>query len=105
MQYVKDEIDKALEQIKTHPVDEQLLSQTKSNLKYSAAMNMDSPSSIAESLTYYIWLTGNPESLNQIYAAYDKVTAKDIERAAKKYFVPQHLTISTITSQKEGGIK
>jgi zinc protease len=105
MQYVKDEIDKALEQIKTHPVDELLLSQTKSNLKYSAAMNMDSPSSIAGSLTYYIWLTGNPESLNKIYAAYDKVTAKDIERAAKKYFVPQHLTISTITSQKEGGIK
>lgn len=105
MQYVKDEIDKALEQIKTQPVDELLLAQTKSNLKYSAAMDMDSPSSIAGSLTYYIWITGNPESLNRIYKSYDKVTAEDLMRAAKKYFVPQHLTISTITSQKEGGIK
>jgi len=105
MQYVKDEIDKALEQIKTKPVDGLLLSQTKSNLKYSAAMNMDNPSSIAGSLTYYIWITGDPESLNRIYAAYDKVTSEDIMRAAKKYFVPQHLTISTISSKKEGGIK
>ena len=105
MQYVKDEIDKALAQIITQPVDELLLAQTKSNLKYSAAMNMDSPSSIAGSLTFYIWLTGNPESLNQIYNSYDKVTSADIMRAAKKYFVPQHLTISTISSQKEGGIK
>jgi len=105
MQYVKDEIDKALENIKTQPVDKLLLEQTKSNLKYSAAMDMDSPSSIAGSLTYYIWITGNPESLNRIYATYDKVTSDDIIRAAKKYFVPQHLTISTISSQKEGGIK
>jgi len=105
MQYVKDEIDKALELVKTQPVDALLLSQTKSNLKYSAAMNMDSPSAIAGSLAYYTWITGNPESLNNIYAAYDKVTAEDIMRAAKKYFVPQHLTISTISSHKEGGIK
>ena len=56
-------------------------------------------------LTFYIWLTGNPESLNQIYNSYDKVTSADIMRAAEKYFVPQHLTISTISSQKEGGIK
>jgi len=105
MQYVKEEIDKALELIKTQPVDEVLLSQTKSNLKYSAAMNMDSPSSIAGSLTFYIWLTGNPESLNNIYKSYDKVTPEDIIRAAKKYFVADHLTISTISSKKEGGIK
>lgn len=104
MQYVKDEIDKALEMVKTQAVDETLLAQTKSRLKYSAAMGMDSPSSIAGSLAFYIWVSGEPESLNNIYRSYDKVSAEDIMEAAKKYFVPSHLTISTISSQKEGGI-
>lgn len=104
MQYVKDEIDKVLEKIKTEPVDNELLAQTKSKLKYSAAMGMDSPSSIADDLTYYIWITGEPESLNNIYEAYEKVSAEDIMSAAKKYFVPTQLTISTISSQKEGGL-
>ena len=105
MQYVKDKIVAALEEIKVQPVDSALLNQTKSHLKYSAAMNLDNPSSIAGSLTYYIWLTGDPESLNRIYASYDKVSPDDIMRAAKKYFVPQHLTISTISSGEEGGVK
>jgi zinc protease len=104
MQYVKDEIDQALENIKTQPVDLELLAQTKSKLKYSAAMSMDSPSSIADQLTYYIWITGNPESINNIYKSYDEVSQEDIMRAAQKYFVPAHLTISTISSQKEGGL-
>jgi zinc protease len=105
MQYVKDEIDKALEKVKTQAVDSTLLEQTKSKLKYSAAMNMDSPSSIAGSLAFYIWVAGEPESLNNIYRSYDKVSAEDIMKAADKYFVSNHLTISTISSQKEGGIK
>jgi len=104
MQYVKDEVDKVLEQLKTEPVDAALLAETKSKLKYSAAMGMDSPSSIADNLAYFIWISGNPESLNEIYATYDKVSEEDIMAAAKKYFVPAHLTISTISSQKEGGL-
>ncbi len=104
MQYVKDEIDKALEKVKNTPIDELLLSQTKSNLKYSAAMGGDSPSSIAGSLAFFTWVSGDPESWSRIYSSYDKVSSEDIMRAAKKYFVSEHLTISTISSQKEGGI-
>ena len=104
MQYVKDEVDKVLEKIKTEPIDEALLEETKSKLKYSASMGMDSPSSIADNLTYFIWISGDPESLNKIYESYDKVSQEDIMAAAKKYFVPTHLTISTISSQKEGGL-
>lgn len=105
MQYVKDEIDKALETIKTEPVNADLLEQTKSNLKYSAAMGMDNASGIADDLAFYIWVTGDPESLNRIYQTYEKVTAQNIMDAANKYFVDNKLTIATISSQKEGGIK
>jgi len=105
MQYVKDEIVKALEQAKTTAFDEKTIAETKSYLKYSFAMNIDNPAAISESLAHYTWLTGDPETVNRIYALYDKVTAQDIMNVAKKYFVPTGLTIGTISAGTEGGIK
>jgi len=105
MQYVKDEINKALENAKTIPLDPQKLADTKSNIKYSFAMQLDSPDQIANSLALYIWLTGNPESLNNYYSLYDKVTAEDIMAAAKKYFNNNSLTIATIGPGEVGNVK
>ena len=101
MQYVKDEITKALEELKTKPVDKKLLNQTKSNIKYSFLMGLDSPTNIAEELSYYIWVSGDPESINRVYAMYESITPEDIMAAAKKYFTPDKLTISTISPEKE----
>lgn len=97
MQYVKDEIMNAMEAMKTQKIDSTLLSETKSNLKYSFAMGMNSPDAIANSLSYYIWLTGNPESLNHCYAMYEKISAEDLNKAAAKYFDKNSLTIATIS--------
>lgn len=101
MQYVKDEIIKALEGLKTKPVDKKLLDETKSNIKYSFLMGLESPTNIAEELSYYIWVSGDPESINSVYASYEDVTPEDIMETAKKYFTPEKLTISTITPEKE----
>ncbi|QSE98266.1 M16 family metallopeptidase [Fulvivirga lutea] len=101
MSYVKSEIDALLEKLKTEPVDSVLLTETKSNIKYSYAMNLDSPSNIANSLSSYIWLTGDPADVNKAYQQYEEVTAEDIMRVAKKYFVDYHLTISTITGDEQ----
>lgn len=97
LQYVKDEITKALAAAKLKKVDAKVLAETKSRLKYSFAMQNDTPTAIAESLTYYVWLTGNPESVNNLYALYDKVTADDVMRVAKKYFINSSLTVATIS--------
>ena len=105
MQYVKDEIIKAIENVKTNGVDKEILAKTKSNLKYRFAMGIDNPSRIANSLCGYIMLTGDPESLNRLYALYDKVTVADVEMVANKYFTPDVLTIATITDDEEGGLK
>ena len=95
---VYDEIKIAIEKIKTAPVNEKDLADTKTRLKYSFAMRIDNPSSIAESLSYYTWVSGDPQSLNKAYRQYDSVSAADIARVAKKYFTENHLTIGTITS-------
>jgi zinc protease len=104
MQYVKDEIIKAIENVKANGVNEKLLSETKSHLKYNFAMGIDNPSAIANSLCSYITLTGDPESLNRLYALYDKVTVDDIKMVIEKYFVPTGLTIATISPDAEGGV-
>lgn len=105
LQYVKDEITKALENSKTIPVDAKKLADTKSTIKYSFAMQLDSPDQIANSLALYTWLTGNPESLNSYYSLYDKITAQDLMNVAKKYFTDNTLTIATIGPGDEGSVK
>lgn len=105
LQYVKDEIVKALNEVKHNGVDEKVLVNTKLRLKYSFAMSIDNPTTIANSVAHYIYLTGDPESLNRLYALYDKVTVEDLMMVAKKYFVPSSLTIATISADAEGGVK
>jgi zinc protease len=105
MQYVKDELTKALNDAKTKPLDAKKLAETKSAIKYGFAMGLDSPDQIANSLAQFIWLSGNPESINQYFALYDSVTAKDIMETAQKYFVPTHLTVGTIGPGEEAGLK
>ena len=104
-QYVRDEITKAINDIKENGVDLKLLDETKSNLKYSYAMNIDNPDAIANSLSHYIYLTGDPESLNRLYALYDKVTVDDIKMVVNKYYLDSGLTIATISADENGGVK
>ena len=105
MAYVMEEIEKALEHVKSEDIDEALLERTKSNLKYNFAMNMDTPDAIASSLSHYIQLTGDPESVNRLYALYDRVSIEDIKMVANKYFNSGQLTIATISDDEQGALK
>jgi zinc protease len=105
LQYVKDEIMKVLEAAKTKKQDEGLLQETKSRLKYSFMMGMDTPGAIAEALSYSVWLTADPESMNRLYATYDAVSTDDLLSVANKYFVTTGLTLATISPDAENTVK
>ncbi|MCC7231512.1 MAG: insulinase family protein [Bacteroidia bacterium] len=105
MQYVKDQIMAAIDSAKTNKVSDAQLKETKMHLKYSFAMSIDNPTSIAESLSAYTWLTGDPESLNRLYALYDRVTADDLIMVANKYFQIPHMTVGTIADTNECPVK
>ena len=105
MPYVMGEIEKVIAKVKTEDVDAALLARTKSNLKYGFAMGIDTPGSIAQSLSHYIQLTGDPESINRLYALYDQVSADDVKMVANKYFKTDHLTIATISEDELGALK
>lgn len=103
--YVKAELERVIQQFKTQPVDPKQLEDVKSRLKYSFAMELDSPSNIAEALSSITWLTGNPADVNTLYRVYDSVTAQDILQAANKYFNPSRLTIGTISPAADSPLK
>lgn len=105
LQYVKDAVVAEIEKVKKEGVSQADLDRAKSFLKYSFAMRIDTPDNIANSLSHYIQLTGDPESVNRIYSLYDKVTVEDIKKVAQKYFVPEGLTIATISGMETGGVK
>ncbi|WP_416306273.1 M16 family metallopeptidase [Neptunicella sp. SCSIO 80796] len=105
MPYVKDEIEKAIAKVQTEGVDPVKLQRTKSNLKYSFAMSIDTPTAIAQSLSHYIQLTGDPESINRLYALYDDVSEADVKMVANRYFDPTRLTIATISEDEQGALQ
>lgn len=89
-------MERVLEIAKTTPIDGKLLQETKMNFRNSAIMSIDNPTAIAQSLSHFTWVSGDPEQLNSYFGMYDKFTPQDIMRVAQKYFLPQRLTIGTI---------
>ncbi len=96
---VKNEIFAAIEKAKTTPISAKQLADIKSFLKYSYAMGQDNANSIANSIAHYISMTGDPESVNRVYALYDKVTPEDLLMVANKYFGANNRTIVLLTQE------
>jgi zinc protease len=94
---VEAEILKELERVKTEPPPNQKLADIKSNLKYSMARSLETTDGIAGTLAFYLNLTGDPGTLNKLFDLYEKVTPRDIQDAARKYFKPSNGTIVTLT--------
>ena len=86
-------------------VDADALARTKSNLKYGMAMSLDTPDAIAGSLSHYIQLTGDPESINRLYGLYDQVSQDDVKAMANRYFQPERLTIATISDDETAALQ
>ena len=97
--YIKSEIDRTIEISKTKSIDLKLMKETKENFLNSMIMQNDNPSAIAQTLSFFTWVSDNPESINTYYGMYEKVTAEDIMRVAKKYFKAEQLTIATISAE------
>lgn len=104
LQTVKDEIIQSIQDLIDNGVDPKVLSDTKSHVKYDFATGLDSSTAIAEVLSYSIWATGDPEAFGRFFNLIETITVEDLQATAKKYFIPEHLTISTISPEEEGGV-
>lgn len=93
---VRDRIFNAVEDAAAKPVDAKRLEATKSNIRYSFAMSLDTASSVAGHLTRFIGLTGDPAVINDMYRRYDEVTQEDLTRVAAAYLTRARSTEVTL---------
>jgi len=100
---VREAIYASIEQAKTVPFSAERLASIKSHVKYDFAMGLDNPDRVANAIGHYISLTGDPESVNRLYAMYDKVTPEDIMNVVKKYFTVNNRTALLLTQQAQEG--
>ncbi len=98
---VRAEIDAAIEKSKTVPVSAERLASIKSHMKYEFAMRLNNPNAVAGTITNYVQLTGNPETVNRIYKLYEQVTPQDLMKVAEQYLKKTNRT--TVILTQEGG--
>ncbi|HET6348882.1 MAG TPA: pitrilysin family protein [Candidatus Krumholzibacteria bacterium] len=94
---VRERIYQTVEDAAHTPIDPQRLADVKSNVRYSFAMSLDTARSVASNLTQFIELTGDPESINEMYRRYDEVKPEDLMRVAGSYLTRARSTEVTLT--------
>ena len=94
----RDAINRTYAKARTELVDEQKLSDLKSNLKYSFINGLDSSQAIASTLASYMHFERDPEVINQLYKSADNITSADIKAVANKYFTDNARTTLTMSA-------
>lgn len=97
-QRVTDAIHAALLAARTEPVDAQLLAQTKSRLKYGFAATLDSADRIGATLARFVHYERTPETLNDLYHTFDRVTPEQIVEAANAVFIDSNRSTVSIST-------
>lgn len=97
---VRKRVEGALADAARKPVAEDRLAAIKSHLRYAFAGALDSADAIASAVSYSIATSGRPDSMNELYAAYDRLTPADLQRVAARYFAPTNETVVTLETEK-----
>lgn len=92
-----------IERMKKEPVDEQTLKRVKTKVRAGLIRQLASNSGLASQLTYYHANFGDWRMMFKGVEEIEKVTAADVQRVMKKYFVEKARTVAYHTkAAKEG---
>jgi zinc protease len=92
LDYVRRRITQALAESAEKPVDPSRLQAIKSHLRYEFAGSLERADDVANTLGAALAVSGSPDSINALYAAYDRLTPGDLCRVAARYFQPSNKT-------------
>jgi len=98
--YVRDQILATFERFTKETVDPGRLEATRSRIRYSFALRMNSSSAIANAVAQYIALRRTPETINKLFALYREISPEDIRTIARQYFTANNRTIVTLSSNR-----
>jgi zinc protease len=89
---VRQRIASALAEAARTPIEPARLSAIKSHLRYAFAGSLRTADAVADAVGTAVATAGRPEWINELYAAYDRLTPADLKRVAAKYFEPSNET-------------
>jgi zinc protease len=96
---VRGQILATFAQFTNETVDRAKLDATRSRIRYSFALRMNSSPAIANALAPYIALRRTPGTINKVFSLYQQVTPQDMRDVASRYFKESNRTIVTLTSR------
>ncbi len=96
-------MDAVLEQIKTQPVDSKELEKAKNQVIASFLLGRQTAQQKADAIGRYAVLGRDVNLINTDLDGYLKVTAADIERVAREYFLPGRRTVLVVEPPKQTG--
>jgi zinc protease len=99
MDEVRHRIQVALEEAAEVPVEPGELAEIKSHLRYDFAGALDSADAVARTVGAAIAVSGRPEAINELFAAYERLTPQDLQRVAGRYFKPENRNVVTLRSE------
>ena len=93
IEYVKTEIQSAIDWYQNNLVDKKKLEDLKKRQKYGFLMGLDTPSNLTSSLARLIAITGGMDVIEQYFKTLESITQQDIQNEAKKMNASQRTTI------------
>lgn len=97
--YVRDQIVSTFKRYTTEMIPAAKLDATRSRLRYSFAMAMDSSNAIASTLAPFVSLRRSPETIDKLAALMDTISPQDVRDMAAKYFRGESRTIVTLATK------
>ncbi len=88
------ELDAVLANFEKTKIDEATLARVKTRTRANLIRRLDNNSGLAQLLASYYANYGDWRKLFTEIDEIDKVTAEDVQRAAKQYFVPSNRTVA-----------
>jgi predicted Zn-dependent peptidase len=98
---LEDVILREIEKIKTQPVTDTELAKAKNQLRMDYIKNLDSNGELAATLSYYEVLLGDYRYISNYLNITDKVSAEDIQKAARLYLNKENRTIAVLNNNKK----
>ena len=95
---VRDAINATLVEARTQLVAAQKVEETKSRLRYGFTAQFDNSGSIGGVLASFVQFFRTPETMNEVFASYDALTAEDLRDAANKYFTDSSRAMLTLST-------
>jgi zinc protease len=96
---VQKRIEGALAEAARTPVDAKRLEAIKDHLRYAFAGSLQSADAVALAVGQSIAVTNRPDSMNELYEVYDRLTPADLRRVAERYFAPANETVVNLVSE------